>query len=57
MIHKPCLTILFLSVLPIATAQEKNITLEDIWNGSFKTERMEVLHSMDNGQYSVLNFN
>ena len=58
MMHKPWLTILFLSVLPIATAQEKNITLEDIWNGSFRTERMEVLHSMDNGQqYSVLNFN
>ena len=58
MMHKHWLTILFLSVLPIATAQEKNITLEDIWNGSFRTERMEVLHSMDNGQqYSVLNFN
>ena len=58
MMHKLWLTILFLSVLPIATAQEKNITLEDIWNGSLRTERMEVLHSMDNGQqYSVLNFN
>ena len=58
MMHKTWLIILFLSVFPIATAQEKNITLEDIWNGSFRTERMEVLHSMDNGQqYSVLNFN
>jgi dipeptidyl-peptidase-4 len=39
-------------------AQVKEITLEDIWNGSFRTERMEVLHSMKNGQqYSVLNFN
>ncbi|WP_303317004.1 S9 family peptidase [Flavivirga abyssicola] len=39
------------------TAQTKEITLESIWNGSFRTERMDVLHSMANGQqYSVLNF-
>ncbi|QRM88215.1 prolyl oligopeptidase family serine peptidase [Lacinutrix sp. WUR7] len=39
------------------TAQTKNISLEDIWNGSFRTERMDALHSMKNGQqYSVLNF-
>ncbi|MDO5979806.1 S9 family peptidase [Flavivirga spongiicola] len=44
-------TTLFLS------AQTKEITLESIWNGSFRTERMDVLHSMANGQqYSVLNF-
>jgi dipeptidyl-peptidase-4 len=42
----------------MSLAQVKEITLEDIWNGSFRTERMEVLHSMKNGQqYSVLNFN
>ena len=39
------------------SAQTKDITLESIWNGSFRTERMDVLHSMANGQqYSVLNF-
>jgi len=39
-------------------AQTKEITLEDIWNGSFRTEHMDVLHSMASGQqYSVLNFN
>ncbi len=38
-------------------AQNQNITLEDIWGGTFRTERMDVLHSMGNGQqYSVLNF-
>ncbi len=38
-------------------AQNQNITLEDIWEGTFRTERMDVLHSMGNGQqYSVLNF-
>ncbi len=40
------------------TAQTKEITLESIWNGAFRTERMDVLHSMANGQqYSVLGFN
>ncbi|AJR02302.1 S9 family peptidase [Siansivirga zeaxanthinifaciens] len=40
------------------SAQTKQITLEDIWNGSFRTESMDVLHSMANGkQYAVLNFN
>jgi len=38
-------------------AQTKKITLEDIWSGAFRTEGMDVLHSMKNGQkYSVLNF-
>ncbi|WP_179022086.1 S9 family peptidase [Winogradskyella forsetii] len=37
--------------------QEKQITLQDIWSGQFRTEGMQALHSMDNGiQYSVLNF-
>ena len=38
-------------------SQEKQITLEDIWSGEFRTEGMQALHSMNNGkQYSVLNF-
>ena len=37
--------------------QEKQISLEDIWSGEFRTEGMQALHSMANGnQYSVLNF-
>ncbi len=44
-----------ISVNPSATAQQK-ITLEDIWGGAFRTERMEVLRSMADGQhYTVLN--
>ncbi len=45
-------------VTAILSAQTKEITLEDIWkNGTFRTERMDVLHSMANGQqYSVFNF-
>jgi len=45
----------FLSTLVVA--QTKQITLEDIWGGAFRTEGMQSLHSMNNGtQYSVLNY-
>ncbi|UGU17195.1 S9 family peptidase [Sinomicrobium kalidii] len=38
------------------TAQDQQITLEKIWDGTFRTEGMDVLHSMKNGkQYSILN--
>ncbi|EGV43336.1 S9 family peptidase [Bizionia argentinensis JUB59] len=38
------------------SAQNNKISLEDIWSGTFRTERMDALHSMNNGQqYSVLN--
>ncbi|WP_047552111.1 S9 family peptidase [Psychroserpens sp. Hel_I_66] len=48
---------LALFVTTLTSAQNKEITLEDIWNGTFRTERMDALHSMDNGQqYSVLNY-
>ncbi|MDY2587296.1 S9 family peptidase [Winogradskyella aquimaris] len=37
--------------------QDKQITLEEIWSGAFRTEGMQALHSMKNGkQYSVLNY-
>ena len=50
--------VLFSVVASFSFAQDKAITLEDIWNGTFSTENMEVLHSMNNGQqYAVLNFN
>ena len=40
-----------------ATAQKKSISLDEIWDGSFRTQGMTALHSMNNGQqYSVLNF-
>ncbi|MDB9755705.1 S9 family peptidase, partial [Winogradskyella sp.] len=36
--------------------QDKQITLNEIWGGEFRTEGMQALHSMNNGkQYSVLN--
>ena len=39
------------------TAQNKEFTLDEIWSGTFRTEGLDALHSMNNGQqYSVLNF-
>ena len=41
----------------LLSAQNKEISLEDIWNGTFRTQGMDALHSLKNGkQYSVLNF-
>ena len=41
---------------PLLPAQQKQITLEDIWGGAFTTEGMEVLRSMNDGQhYTILN--
>ena len=39
-------------------SQKKKITLDEIWGGTFETERLDVLRSMKNGkQYTVLNYN
>ncbi|MAO10589.1 MAG: S9 family peptidase [Flavobacteriaceae bacterium] len=50
------LLLLFLTAVSTLTAQQKNITLEDIWGGQFRAEYLDVLRSLDNGkEYSVLN--
>lgn len=42
----------------VVSAQNKQITLEEIWGGAFRTRGMDALHSMKNGkQYTVLNYN
>ncbi len=57
MIKKINILLVFLLITSLSIAQKKNITLENIWGGTFRTERMDALHSMANGQqYSVLNF-
>ncbi|WP_179374607.1 S9 family peptidase [Winogradskyella wichelsiae] len=49
--------ILAFLITSLVFSQEKQITLQDIWTGQFRTEGMQALHSMENGnQYSVLNF-
>ncbi|WP_027127117.1 S9 family peptidase [Gelidibacter mesophilus] len=53
---KSSLFICFL-VTALGSAQTKEITLDAIWNGTFRTQGMQSLHSMNNGkQYSVLNY-
>ena len=48
----------FIGFLSQTTAQKKKITLEEIWGGAFRTEQLDVLRSMKNGeQYTILNFN
>lgn len=43
-------------IFALSTAQQKKISLEEIWGGEFRTESMEVLRSMDDGRhYTVLN--
>ncbi len=50
-------TIIGFLITTLIYSQNKQITLEDIWNEKFKTEEIQALHSMNNGkQYSVLNF-
>ncbi len=47
---------LFLVGTSAIFAQEKQITLEDIWSGTFSQERLESLKSLNNGtEYIVLN--
>lgn len=49
--------LLFIATISTSVAQQKEITLEDIWGGTFRTERLDVLRSLNNGkEYSVLNY-
>ena len=48
----------FIATISTLTAQQKDITLEEIWGGDFRTERLDALRSLKNGkEYSVLNYN
>jgi dipeptidyl-peptidase-4 len=48
----------FIGVITFSMAQEKQISIEEIYMGEYRTEGMDVLRSMNNGtQYTVLNMN
>ncbi|MGY8914217.1 MAG: DPP IV N-terminal domain-containing protein, partial [Flavobacteriales bacterium] len=50
------LLLFILGFIAAGTAQNKQIPLEEIWNGEFRTEGMDVLRSMNSGtEYTVLN--
>ncbi|WP_445721528.1 S9 family peptidase [Flavobacterium sp.] len=51
-------TALFLFVTSFSVTAQQNITLEEIWSGSFRTSGMDELQAMKNtNQYTVLNSN
>jgi dipeptidyl-peptidase-4 len=50
------LLIIFIAITSLATAQKRDISLEEIWDGTFRTERMNSLNSMNGDFYSLLNF-
>ncbi len=50
------LTLVIIAFQAFAWAQEKQVTIEEIYQGAFRTEGMDALRSMNNGkQYTVLN--
>jgi len=49
--------ITFLFVTSLISAQKKDITINEIWNGTFRTERMHSLNSMNGDFYTLQNFN
>ncbi len=49
--------LLFITAFSPITGQKKDITLDEIWGGSFRTQGMDVLRSLNNGkEYAVLNY-
>ena len=50
--------LLFIISFNVATGQQKQINLEEIWSGAFRTQGLDELRSLKNGkQYAVLNYN
>ncbi len=49
--------ILFIGFTSVLMAQDKNVNLEEIWNGTFRQERMQSLQSLKSGkEYVVQNY-
>jgi len=52
------LLLFFVGLSMLTFAQEKKITIEEIYQGAFKTIGLDVLRSMKNGEhYTILNYN
>ena len=51
------LLLLFIAITSFANAQKKEIVIEEIWDGTFRTERMNSLNSMNGNFYTLQNFN
>ncbi len=51
------ITLLFFVITSFSVTAQKQITLEEIWSGAFRTQGMDELNAMKNtNQYTVLNF-
>ncbi len=48
------LLLLYLAVTPFAIAQQKDLTLEEIWGGTFSTKGLQALSSMNDGLHYTL---
>ena len=51
------LLLFFLVFTTLSTAQNKNISIEELWDGTFRTDRMNALNSMNGDFYTLLNYN
>lgn len=49
--------LIFLVFTTLISAQNKNISIEELWDGTFRTERMNALNSMNGDFYTLLNYN
>lgn len=50
--------LLFIISFTVATGQQKQINLQEIWSGAFRTQGLDELRSLKSGkQYAVLNYN
>ena len=50
--------LLFIISFTVATGQQKQINLQEIWSGTFRTQGLDELRSLKSGkQYAVLNYN
>ncbi|MBS3993362.1 MAG: S9 family peptidase [Bacteroidetes bacterium] len=52
---KKLVLVLFL-LTGIISAQQKNVTIDEIWNGTFRADRMQSFRALNGNFYSVLNF-
>ncbi|WP_196890801.1 S9 family peptidase [Aureivirga marina] len=50
------LFLFILAISTVATAQKKDITLEEIWGGEFRQDYLNSLNSMNGDFYTLLNF-
>ncbi|MBO3115730.1 S9 family peptidase [Winogradskyella sp. DF17] len=55
---RPIVALIGFLTTSLIFCQNKQISLDEIWGGAFRTQGMQALHSMNNGkEYSVLNYN